>query len=73
MGYGMGKLQIFEHDGQGELRLEERPCVAMYDGALVDLPVAAHPRPLAPANAPVAVADALQSFHGVRRQSGPRP
>lgn len=37
MGYGMGKLQIVEHDGSGGLRLEERPFVVMNDRAYVDL------------------------------------
>jgi tetratricopeptide (TPR) repeat protein len=37
MGYGMGKLQIIEHDGKGGLRFEERPFVIMEDGAFVDL------------------------------------
>ncbi len=37
MGYGMGKLQIVEHDGKGTLKLEERPFVVMVDGAYVDL------------------------------------
>jgi TonB family protein len=37
MGYGMGKLQIVQHDGKGELRFEERPFVIMKDRAFVDL------------------------------------
>ena len=37
MGYGMGKLQIIEHDGKGGLRFEERPFVVMADGAYVNL------------------------------------
>jgi len=37
MGYGMGKLQIIEHDGKGGLRFEERPFVIMEDGAFVEL------------------------------------
>jgi tetratricopeptide (TPR) repeat protein len=37
MGYGMGKLQVIEHDGRGGLRFEERPFVVMRDGAYVDL------------------------------------
>jgi len=47
----MGKLQIIDHDGHGNLRLEERPFVIMQDGAFVDLgrvgaaaPVAIAPR-----------------------------
>jgi tetratricopeptide (TPR) repeat protein len=37
MGYGMGKLEIIEHDGAGHLRFEQRPYVVMNDGAYVDL------------------------------------
>jgi tetratricopeptide (TPR) repeat protein len=37
MGYGMGKLQIVQHDGKGELKFEERPFVIMKDRAYVDL------------------------------------
>ncbi len=37
MGYGMGKLEIVEHDGKGGLRFEERPFVVMQDRAFVDL------------------------------------
>jgi Flp pilus assembly protein TadD len=37
MGYGMGKLQIIDHDGKGGLRFEERPFVVMQDQAYVDL------------------------------------
>jgi hypothetical protein len=37
MGYGMGKLEIIEHDGAGNLRFEERPFVIMADNAFVDL------------------------------------
>jgi len=37
MGYGMGKLEILEHDGKGGLKLEERPFVVMTDHAFVDL------------------------------------
>ena len=37
MGYGMGKLQIVQHDGAGELRFEERPFIIMKDRAYVDL------------------------------------
>ncbi|MBC8133749.1 MAG: hypothetical protein H7X95_12265 [Deltaproteobacteria bacterium] len=41
MGYGMGKLQVIDHDGRGGLRFEERPFVIMQDGAYVDLGVVA--------------------------------
>jgi tetratricopeptide (TPR) repeat protein len=37
MGYGMGKLQIIEHDGKGGVRFEERPFIVMRDQAFVDL------------------------------------
>ncbi|MBI3185640.1 MAG: hypothetical protein HYZ28_26170 [Myxococcales bacterium] len=37
MGYGMGKVQIIEHDGQGGLRFEERPYVVMVNQAYVEL------------------------------------
>jgi tetratricopeptide (TPR) repeat protein len=36
-GYGMGKLQIVEHDGSGRLEFDERPFVVMKDRAYVDL------------------------------------
>jgi hypothetical protein len=37
MGYGMGKLEVIDHDGQGHLSFEERPFVVMKDRAFVDL------------------------------------
>jgi tetratricopeptide (TPR) repeat protein len=37
MGYGMGKLQVIEHDGKGNLTFEERPYVIMADNAFVQL------------------------------------
>lgn len=37
MGYGMGKLEIIDHDGKGGLTFEERPFVVMADRAYVDL------------------------------------
>jgi tetratricopeptide (TPR) repeat protein len=37
MGYGMGKLQVVEHDGQGGLELAEHPFVIMKDKAFVEL------------------------------------
>ncbi|MEZ4320545.1 MAG: VIT domain-containing protein [Myxococcota bacterium] len=37
MGFGMGKLQIIEHDGEGHLHFDERPFVVMTDGAFVPL------------------------------------
>ena len=39
MGYGMGKLEIIEHDGRGGLTFEERPFIVMIDHAFVDLGV----------------------------------
>jgi hypothetical protein len=37
MGYGMGKLEIIDHDGKGNLTFEERPFVVMVDRAYVDM------------------------------------
>ena len=37
MGYGMGKLEVIDHDGQGHVSFEERPFVVMKDRAFVDL------------------------------------
>jgi hypothetical protein len=37
MGYGMGKLEIIEHDGHGGLKFQERPFVVMADHAFVNL------------------------------------
>ncbi|HEY0134010.1 MAG TPA: VIT domain-containing protein [Nannocystis sp.] len=37
MGYGMGKLQAIEHDGEGKLVFKEHPFVIMKDRAFVDL------------------------------------
>jgi hypothetical protein len=37
MGYGMGKLEIIDHDGNGGLKFEERPFIVMADHAFVDL------------------------------------
>jgi hypothetical protein len=37
MGYGMGKLEIVDHDGHGGIKFEERPFVVMQDHAFVDL------------------------------------
>ncbi|MBW2454172.1 MAG: hypothetical protein JRI68_06665 [Deltaproteobacteria bacterium] len=37
MGYGMGKVEIVEHDGRGRLRFDQRPFVVMNDEAFVDL------------------------------------
>jgi tetratricopeptide (TPR) repeat protein len=37
MGYGMGRLQIVEHDGKGGLRFDDRPFIIMQDHASVEL------------------------------------
>jgi len=37
MGYGMGKLQVIDHDGKGGLKVEERPFVVMVDRGFVDM------------------------------------
>jgi tetratricopeptide (TPR) repeat protein len=37
MGYGMGKLQIVQHDGAGGLRFDDRPFIIMKDRADVEL------------------------------------
>ncbi len=37
MGYGMGKLEIVQHDGKGGLKFDERPFVVMQDQAFLDL------------------------------------
>ncbi len=37
MGFGMGKLEVIDHDGKGGLTFEERPFVIMVDHAYVDL------------------------------------
>jgi tetratricopeptide (TPR) repeat protein len=37
MGYGMGKLQVVEHDGSGGLRFAEHPFMIMKDKAFVEL------------------------------------
>ncbi|MEM6989554.1 MAG: VIT domain-containing protein [Myxococcota bacterium] len=37
MGYGMGKLQILQHDGRGGLKFEDRPFLIMKDGAEAEL------------------------------------
>ena len=39
MGFGMGKVQIVEHDGKGKLKFDERPFVLMKDQAVIDLGV----------------------------------
>lgn len=43
MGYGMGQLEILQHDGLGHLVFEERPYIVMQDGAYVDLGIVERP------------------------------
>ena len=45
MGYGMGKLEVIDHDGKGHLTFEERPFVVMVDRAYVDLGVVEKGKP----------------------------
>ena len=55
MGYGMGKLEILEHDGRGELRFDERPFLITTDGAYVELGKVKGPLPKpTPAPSPAA-------------------
>ena len=37
MGYGMGQVEILQHDGKGGVTLDERPFVVMNDSAWVEL------------------------------------
>ena len=37
MGYGMGRVEVIHHDGEGRLTFEQRPFVVMKDEAFVDL------------------------------------
>lgn len=39
MGYGMGKVEVIEHDGRGGLRFAEKPYVVMNDRASLSLPL----------------------------------
>lgn len=39
MGYGMAKLQVLEHDGDGDLAFTEHLFVVMKDDAWVDLTI----------------------------------
>ena len=45
MGYGMGKLEIVEHDGHGNISFDERPFVVMVDRAYVELGSIERPKP----------------------------
>jgi tetratricopeptide (TPR) repeat protein len=44
MGYGMGKLEVVDHDGQGNLRFSEHPFAIMKDKAFVELAVLEQPK-----------------------------
>jgi hypothetical protein len=37
MGYGMGRVQVIEHDGKGDVRVAEYPFMIMKDKAFVEL------------------------------------
>jgi uncharacterized protein YfaP (DUF2135 family) len=37
MGFGMGALRVVQHDGKGNVVVEDRPFIIMVDGAFVDL------------------------------------
>lgn len=39
MGYGMGKVEVIDHDGKGGITFDERPFTVMEDHAFVDLGV----------------------------------
>lgn len=43
MGYGMGQLEVLQHDGKGGILFEERPYIVMQDGAYVDLGIVEQP------------------------------
>jgi hypothetical protein len=47
MGYGMGNVEIMEHDGRGGLKFDERPFVVMTDHAFVNLGTVPGPLPAA--------------------------
>lgn len=44
MGFGMGKVEVVEHDGQGGLSFDDRPFVLMKERSMVDLGVVAAPK-----------------------------
>lgn len=39
MGYGMGKVEVIEHDGRGGLHFAEKPYLVMNDRASLELPL----------------------------------
>lgn len=53
MGYGMGKLQIIQHDGKGKLFMQHRPFVVMNDKAYVNLGTLDGPLPSVAKAAPI--------------------
>lgn len=44
MGFGMGKVELVEHDGKGGLSFEDRPFVLMKERSMVDLGVVEAPK-----------------------------
>ncbi|HEU4536327.1 MAG TPA: AgmX/PglI C-terminal domain-containing protein, partial [Polyangiaceae bacterium] len=66
MGYGMGKLEIIDHDGKGNLVFEQRPFVIMRDGAFVELGTY-------PAGAVVKATEETEGAEGAERPELPRP
>lgn len=46
LGYGMGKVEVVEHDGAGRLAFDERPFVIQRDHGKLDLGVVSGPLPL---------------------------
>lgn len=49
-GFGLGKVQVLHHDGEGGVHLEDRPFVAMEDDAWLDLGEVHPPPPVVIAN-----------------------
>lgn len=45
MGYGMGTVQVVEHDGEGGISVEPRPFVVMADNAMVDVGLVGERKP----------------------------
>lgn len=43
MGFGMGSMRVVQHDGKGDIKVEDRPFIIMVDGAYVDLGVVSKP------------------------------
>jgi hypothetical protein len=52
MGYGLGLVQVVDHDGAGGLRIDPRPFVVMADGATVDLGAVGPEGPVKPDQLP---------------------